>query len=165
MSTNSSLKAQFERRVADAAKRPRSVTPHIVVLSMMPGRDLEKPISVARLLTEAGVSLRKAHLAVTALAKGDTAMAAVANHPEILETVLAEFGVAVSGPRQAPDIDVKAVRAKLGLTQEEFAARFALSVDTVQNWEQGRSQMDSPTRILLAVIARQPDLVDQVLVG
>lgn len=58
---------------------------------------------------------------------------------------------------------MKAIRAKLGLTQKEFAARFCFDVDSVQNWEQGRYQSDSPTRILLKVIEQHPDAVEDVL--
>jgi putative transcriptional regulator len=36
------------------------------------------------------------------------------------------------------DIDVKAVRTKLDMTQEEFAGRFGFSINTLRHWEQGR---------------------------
>jgi putative transcriptional regulator len=35
-------------------------------------------------------------------------------------------------------VDVAAIRAKLGLTQEAFAARFGFSKGAVRDWEQGR---------------------------
>lgn len=45
-----------------------------------------------------------------------------------------ERGVRVHRPRT---IDVKAVRAKVGMTQEPFAARFGFSTATLRHWERG----------------------------
>jgi len=52
-----------------------------------------------------------------------------------------------------PDGYVRGLREHLGLTQTEFAERFALSERTIQEWEQGRSQPDAPARALLRIIA------------
>jgi putative transcriptional regulator len=54
---------------------------------------------------------------------------------------------------------VKTLRRALGLTQEEFAARFGLSLATVRDWEQGRTQPDQAASTYLEVIARAPDAV------
>ena len=59
--------------------------------------------------------------------------------------------------------DVQAVRAKLGASQAEFALMIGVSVATLRNWEQGRSHPDAPTRVLLAVIAKHPEAVEDVL--
>jgi len=59
--------------------------------------------------------------------------------------------------------DVKAIRAKLGLSQSVFAQRFGLRVRTVQQWEQGRAVPDRPARILLRVIETAPKAVEQAL--
>lgn len=61
-----------------------------------------------------------------------------------------------------PKIDVAAVRAKTGLSQNEFAKRFMLAPGTVRNWEQGIREPEGPSRLLLAVIDRAPDVVGQV---
>jgi len=55
------------------------------------------------------------------------------------------------------------IRAKLKLDQKQFAARFGLSVDSVQNWEQGRRVPDQPAKVLLAVIAKHPEAVEDAL--
>ena len=60
-------------------------------------------------------------------------------------------------------VDVKALRKRLGLNQPEFADRYGLSVGTVRDWEQGRSQPDRPAQVLLRVIEREPELVQRVL--
>jgi putative transcriptional regulator len=64
---------------------------------------------------------------------------------------------------QIPIIDVKEVRTRMGLSQAQFATRFGLPPATLRNWEQGRAVPDTPTRVLLAVIARHPEAVDEVL--
>ena len=58
---------------------------------------------------------------------------------------------------------LKALRQHLGLSQAEFAQTFALSVATVRDWEQGRFRPDRATRVLLQVIAHNPDAVKQAL--
>ena len=64
---------------------------------------------------------------------------------------------------RVPDLDVAAVRGKLGLSQGDFAAAFGVSLGTLRNWEQGRRRPDGPARVLLAVIDRAPKTVLDVL--
>lgn len=58
---------------------------------------------------------------------------------------------------------VRALRQKLNLTQEEFAARFHLPLGTVRDWEQGAHRPDRAAQVLLTVIARDPDAVARAL--
>jgi putative transcriptional regulator len=60
-------------------------------------------------------------------------------------------------------IDVRAIRTKLGMTQQEFAGEFGFSVNTLRHWEQGKRQPEGPTRAYLLVIDRAPDTVRKVL--
>ncbi len=62
-----------------------------------------------------------------------------------------------------PEVDVRAVRTKMGLSQAQFATKFGFPPGTLRNWEQGRSRPDAPTRVLLAVIAKHPEAVEDVL--
>ena len=62
-----------------------------------------------------------------------------------------------------PDVDVKALRTSLGMTQMEFAAKFGFSPGSIQNWEQGHRQPDGAARVLLAVIQSNPEAVIQAL--
>ncbi len=66
--------------------------------------------------------------------------------------------VAVRVDRIEPD-SVLAVRAKLGLSQAQFARALGISADTLQNWEQGRRQPTGPARVLLRIAARHPEAV------
>jgi putative transcriptional regulator len=60
-------------------------------------------------------------------------------------------------------IDVKAIRTRLDMTQEEFAGRFGFSVNTLRHWEQGSRQPEGPTRAYLLVIERAPKAVQKAL--
>ena len=57
----------------------------------------------------------------------------------------------------------KTLRRALGLTQEEFAARYRIPLGTLRDWEQGRSEPDQPARAYLTVIARDPEGVRRAL--
>jgi putative transcriptional regulator len=58
---------------------------------------------------------------------------------------------------------VKVIRRALGLSQEEFAARFHIPLGTLRDWEQSRKQPDAAARAYLAVIARNPKAVTAAL--
>jgi putative transcriptional regulator len=61
--------------------------------------------------------------------------------------------------------DVRALRERLGLSQEAFANRFHLSLRTLQEWEQQRRVPEGPARVLLQVIERDPQAVERALAG
>jgi len=60
-------------------------------------------------------------------------------------------------------VDVRALRKRLGLTQAAFAARYGFSIGRVRDWEQGRSPIDAPSRILLTVLDKEPEAVERAL--
>ncbi|MBY0502997.1 MAG: helix-turn-helix domain-containing protein [Bryobacteraceae bacterium] len=64
---------------------------------------------------------------------------------------------------EVPVIDVKSMRRRLGLSQADFAAKFGFQPATLRNWEQGRTYPDGPARVLLAVIAKHPEAVEDAL--
>ncbi|MFM1842033.1 MAG: hypothetical protein RLZZ490_769, partial [Cyanobacteriota bacterium] len=61
--------------------------------------------------------------------------------------------------------NVKQIRTNLKLSQSQFAKEFQLSVKTIQDWEQGRTQPDQAARTLLQVIAVNPDAVSAAIAG
>ena len=61
------------------------------------------------------------------------------------------------------EIDVKAIREKISLSQGEFARLFGLSKKTLEHWEHGRRIPTGPARAFLTVIAREPDAVRRAL--
>ncbi|MBM4275179.1 MAG: helix-turn-helix domain-containing protein [Deltaproteobacteria bacterium] len=58
---------------------------------------------------------------------------------------------------------VKVIRRALGLSQEEFAARFHIPLGTLRDWEQRRKEPDAAARAYLTVIARNPKAVSDAL--
>jgi putative transcriptional regulator len=61
------------------------------------------------------------------------------------------------------EIDVRAMRTKLGMTQERFALRYGLTLARVRDWEQGRSTPDGAIRAYLKVIQKEPEAVERAL--
>lgn len=55
------------------------------------------------------------------------------------------------------------MRRALGLTQEEFSARFQIPLGTLRDWEQGRAEPDQPARAYLRAIAGDAQAVQKAL--
>jgi putative transcriptional regulator len=60
-------------------------------------------------------------------------------------------------------VDVARLRRRLGLSQAAFARAFGLDVTALHAWEQGRRRPDRAARVLLAVIAKEPEAVLRAL--
>lgn len=60
-------------------------------------------------------------------------------------------------------VDVKSIRMALGLSQVAFAAQFGFSAGAVRDWEQNRKRPEGAARVLLTVIAKEPDAVKRAL--
>ncbi len=60
-------------------------------------------------------------------------------------------------------IDVQALRKRIGLTQEEFAAKFAVSLGTLRHWERGDRTPHGPALVLLRVIEKEQRAVLRAL--
>ena len=60
-------------------------------------------------------------------------------------------------------LDEKAIRSRLKMTQQQFAARFGFNINTLRHWEQGRRRPEGPTRAYLLVIDREPEAVQKAL--
>lgn len=60
-------------------------------------------------------------------------------------------------------VDVSALRLRMGMTQEQFAARFGFSVATLRHWERGDRTPQGAALVLLNVIKRAPDAVRAAL--
>ncbi len=65
-------------------------------------------------------------------------------------------------PVQSPE-QVRDLRARLGLSQAQFAQQFGLTLDTVQQYEQGRRRPSGPASTLLRVIEAEPEAVIRAL--
>ncbi len=64
---------------------------------------------------------------------------------------------------KVPVIDVAEIRAKTGLSQSQFAKSIGVAKGTLLNWEHGRRHPTGPAQVLLAMIARKPSVVSDLL--
>lgn len=64
---------------------------------------------------------------------------------------------------EVPQVDVAAIRANTGLSQAEFARSIGVAKGTLLNWEHGRRRPTGPAQVLLAMIAKRPSLVGDML--
>lgn len=62
-----------------------------------------------------------------------------------------------------PVVDVVRIRASTGLSQSAFAKSIGVAKGTLLNWEQGRRRPTGPAQVLLAMIARRPSVVTELL--
>ena len=53
--------------------------------------------------------------------------------------------------------DAKTVRAKIGLSQNDFAQLIGVKVATLRNWEQHRRQPTGPAAALLTIVEKEPE--------
>jgi putative transcriptional regulator len=60
---------------------------------------------------------------------------------------------------ELPSVDVRATRIRTGLSQSSFAASIEVPEGTLINWEQVRRQPSGPAKVLLALLAKKPNLV------
>jgi len=68
-----------------------------------------------------------------------------------------EFPIAPAS-RDPAAANVRALRLRNQLTQEQFATKLGVPLDTIRNWEQGKRTPRGPARALLTLIARAPEL-------
>lgn len=64
---------------------------------------------------------------------------------------------------EVPAVDVAAIRSSTGLSQGEFARSIGVAKGTLLNWEHGRRRPTGPAQVLLAMIAKKPSLVREML--
>lgn len=89
----------------------------------------------------------------------DDARAAALSDPDALPRTVKQLA------RMRRVSRVKALRQRLGMTQEAFALAFHLPVTTLRDWEQRRSTPDAPARALLLAIERDPKAMKRLLAG
>jgi putative transcriptional regulator len=62
-------------------------------------------------------------------------------------------------------VNVKKLRERLGITQEEFASRYRIPLGTLRDWEQRRKFPDAPARAYLHTIEKAPDQIASLIAG
>jgi putative transcriptional regulator len=87
----------------------------------------------------------------------EEAHAAALSDPDNLPLTKEDFARMKSTPW------VKIIRRAFDLTQEEFSSRYRIPLDTLRDWEQGRTEPDRPMYAYLKVIATIPEEVRRIL--
>lgn len=162
----SSLRERFARQGPIwTIDRVPAGSPAAFVLTPFPDRKSFNTISATIELTRRGIPLLRAKRVMEQMLDEKKAYVAlpVAEDVDTVVGLMQASGIraALHGPPDA--VDVRAVRERTGLPQEEFALRFGLGLDTVQNWESGRRHPDRTARSYLSVIAREPERVAEAL--
>ncbi len=127
-------------------------------------RRLGDVFEIARLLVRSGVAVRTAKSAIDDLVAGRIAFVealAVAGYDRLKREMM-KHNVAAHRI-ELRQVDVRALRQRLGISQEAFAGRYGLDVATVRNWEQGRTRPEGPAAALLQLIDRDPDKIVELL--
>jgi putative transcriptional regulator len=84
-----------------------------------------------------------------------------------IERYMREDGEDPSAPlgRFTEELPAAVVRARVGMSQAEFARALRIPVATLRNWEQGRVRPDPAAQSLLRIVARNPQAAFAALVG
>jgi putative transcriptional regulator len=90
-------------------------------------------------------------------------LASIEEMKEILAGRLAPARVTTAKELEAYwELNAADVRARWGMSQRKFSQLLGISVDTLQNWEQGRRTPDGPARVLLRVAEKHPEALASV---
>jgi len=163
--TKSKLLEKFARLgpIRDIVPVP-SGSPEVVSLSIGPDLSRARAIEAVFALHRRGVPTLKAKRAVEAALERRKAVLDVPT-VEDLRTLAAELnacGFSVAAMTGFA-VDVKKLRERLKLTQEQFALRYGLELDAVRNWEYGRREPDRAAKSYLIVIDKDPERVQEAL--
>ena len=155
---NAAILIKFKERIGqlgrvEAISRVASGSPAISILRLSSAKTVVNVPAAALALSKRGVPMLHAKRASEAIQQTNEFVVSVPllEDPQVLGAELRTAGIAASVVDQAP-VDVAAVRKRQNLTQEQFALRYNLDLETVQNWERGRRTMDKAAENYLRVI-------------
>jgi putative transcriptional regulator len=141
-------------RVASRKRFGSSVS---VVLRPKGAAAAVKSVDAIRALVGQGTGMLEAKRAIEAMLVAGEVTFGVREGPRFAALVetLAGAGVVVSRIAKS-DVDVRALREKLGLSREQFALRYNLSLNSVTKWEQGLRKPNQAANNYLRVISSEP---------
>jgi DNA-binding transcriptional regulator YiaG len=163
--TRLSLKERFEQLGRVRGIDPvQSGSPETVTLCMSQDLSQTKSVDAIIALRRRGAPTLKAKRAVEAAMekKANALSVPTVEDVHILAEELRLSGFEISIVTHQ-SVDVRKLRERLSLTQEQFALRFGLELDAVQNWEHGRREPDAAASSYLTVIQRAPETVQEAL--
>ena len=165
--SNLSWKERFARRASGKARDlVPSGSPVVLNLRIDPDAPEVNSIAAIESLVRRHVPLLKAKRAIEAVLSDGSNYLQVpkVEDADALRAELAAAGLTAQvAPVRGRAIDVKSLRERLGKSQEQFAARYRIGLDVLQNWEQHRNEPDPIARNVLEMIERDPVGAEQVL--
>jgi len=119
-------------------------------------------VVAAEALVRRGLTLRQAHLLMNRLTTNGSAVVELplVEKSGALVKELSKVGIVARLHSPPKNLDVKAIRKRIGVSQAEFALRYGFDEATVKNWEQGKSSPDTASRTLLKLVLVNPDAVE-----
>ena len=163
--TNLSLRERFARLgLTQEIDRNQEGSPFVV--DLRPASDSSRVLTVTATLALAkrGATMLRAKRAIEEMLDSGRAVLQLPLVEDVgaLARDLAENGCAVALIASG-EIDVRALRESLGLTQEQFALRYGFDPVAVRNWEQHRRRPEAAAASYLRVIARMPEAASAAL--
>jgi DNA-binding transcriptional regulator YiaG len=158
-----SLREKFARLGPTLAIDPvQSGSPEVLVLTRAADWERIKTVFAILALRRRGLAMLKAKRAIEAAMETGKVVLTAVESVSALAKELDEFGFTTSvlTPRT---VDVRQLRERLGLSQEQFALRFGFDIAAVRNWEYGRREPDTAAKSYLSVIDRNPAMVEEAL--
>ncbi len=164
--TNSWLPAGFERLARHPGEpRVSDGSPGALLIEWAGDIREIRTISAISALVKRWTPVLRAKRAVEAMVEHKRAFVLIPKL-ESFEAIAAELLAAgVKATVARDDVDVKAVRERLNLTQEQFALHYGLELDAVRNWEHGRRKPDTAAQSYLRAISNDPAGVEAALWG
>jgi putative transcriptional regulator len=163
--TNSWLPEGFERLArTQVAPRVSDGSPAALLIEWAGDIREIKTISAVIALSKRWTPVLRAKRGVEAMLDHKRAFVLIPKL-ESFDAIAAELAAAgVKATRIArDDVDVKSIRERLDLTQEQFALHYGLELDAVRNWEHGRRKPDTAAQSYLRAISNDPAGVEAAL--
>ncbi len=162
---NSSSKAVLERLgPVRAVSQNASGSKELVVLLRSDDTEIHA-IAATRILASCGVSLLKAKRTIEAVienGRADLVLPKV-EAVDILKTMLIDTGIDPRITTPSPDVDVKALRELLCMSQEQFSVAYGMEIRTIQNYEAGTRKPDATAISYLTLIQSFPEQMREAL--
>jgi putative transcriptional regulator len=155
---SSKLKERLERLgPVRGVDRVASGSPVDLVLRPRHDRARIKTIDATMALARRGMTMLRAKRAIEAVLDDGEVAVEVPTVEDFAALARDLSRAGVEAARIATDpVDVRSLRLSLGMSQEQFARRFNLDLDALQNWEQGRRSPERAVWSYLRVIAADP---------
>ena len=161
---DSKLRERFARLgPIRAIDRVPSGSPAVFVLRLPDDRAPSGAIDAMHALARRGLTLLQAKRAIEALIEQGRVFVDLPTLEDsgTLSEELAQAGVAAAPVLTRGNLDVRALRQRLGLSREQFAMRYGLEVQTLRNWETGRRDLDAAARSYLRAISNDPRRIEE----